>query len=161
MRLEGKTALITGATSGIGEETARAFAREGASLLLTGRSTERGERLREELAGIDTAFVSAELGTAAVAQSLVEETVRRFGRIDVLVNSAGVARHATVPETTDELWEDTITVNVHAVFYLSRAAVPLLRARGGGAILNIASDWGLVGGERAVAYCASKGAVVP
>ena len=160
MRLEGKTALITGATSGIGEETARAFAREGASLLLTGRSTERGERLREELSGVDTAFVSAELGTAAVAQSLVDETVRRFGRIDVLVNSAGVARHATVPETTDELWEDTITVNVHAVFYLCRAAVPVMIGAGGGVIVNVASTWGLVGAERTAAYCASKGAVI-
>ena len=73
--------------------------------------------------------------------------MRRFGRIDVLVNSAGVARHATVPETTDELWEDTITVNVHAVFYLSRAAVPVMVEAGGGVIVNVASTWGLVGAE--------------
>ena len=122
MGLAGKTALVTGATSGIGAETARAFAREGATVVLTGRSSERGERLLAEL-DTEATFIQSELGTSAAADSLVSATVLRFGRLDVLVNSAGVVYHETVPETSDAHWEETMAINVSAVFYLSRAAV--------------------------------------
>ena len=93
MGFEGKGVLITGATSGIGAQCARAFAREGAKLVLTGRSTERGEAIAAELAGCDATFVRSDLGTAAAADALILESVERLGRLDVLVNSAGVIHH--------------------------------------------------------------------
>lgn len=162
MGLAGKAVLVTGATSGIGAQCARAFAREGAKLLLTGRSAERGEALAAELAGGDAraCFVPGELGSADAADVLVAECVDRLGSLDVLVNSAGVIHHRNAPETSDEEWEETIAVNLSAVFYLSRAAVREMVPAGGGVIVNIASTWGIVAGERVAAYCASKGAVI-
>ncbi len=160
MGLEGKGVLITGATSGIGEQCARAFAREGAKLVLSGRSAERGETLAAELAGSGATFIRSGLGTSAAADALVAESVGRLGRLDVLVNSAGVIHHRSVPETSDEEWEDTIAVNLSAVFYLSRAAVREMVPAGGGVIVNVASTWGVVAGEGVAAYCASKGAVI-
>ena len=160
MDLEGKGALITGATSGIGAQCARAFAREGMKLVLTGRSAARGEAMVAERSGCDATFVRSELGTAADADALVASSVRRLGRLDVLVNSAGVIHHRNAPETSDAQWEETIAVNLSAVFYLSRAAVREMVPRGGGVIVNVASTWGIVAGERVAAYCASKGAVI-
>ena len=160
MELEGRSALITGATSGIGAECARAFAREGAKLVLTGRNAERGEALVEELAGGDAVFVGSDLSAGAGVESLVSECVARFGRLDVLVNSAGVVHHRNVPETSDAQWEETVAVNLSAVFYLCRAAVREMVPRGGGVIVNVASTWGIVAGEGVAAYCASKGAVI-
>ena len=160
MGFEGKGVLITGATSGIGAQCARAFAREGAKLVLAGRSTERGEAIAAELAGCDATFVHNELGAAAAADALVAESIDRLGRLDVLVNSAGVIHHRNAPRTSDEQWEETIAVNVSAVFYLSRAAVRVMSPAGGGSIVNIASTWGMVAGENVAAYCASKGAVI-
>ncbi len=95
-----------------------------------------------------------------MADWLVEETVAQFGGLDVVVNSAGMVHHADALETSDELWRQHMALNVDALFYLSRAAVQRMKAQGGGAIVNISSEWGLVGAERAVAYCASKGAVI-
>ena len=161
MGLAGKAALVTGATSGIGAQCARAFAREGAKLMLTGRNAGRGEALAAELGGGGNAcFARSELGTAAAADALVAECVGRLGSLDVLVNSAGVVHHRNVPETSDAQWEETIAVNLSAVFYLSRAAVREMVPRGGGVIVNIASTWGIVAGESVAAYCASKGAVI-
>ena len=160
MGLEGRSVLITGATSGIGAQCARAFAREGAKLVLTGRSAERGEALAAELAGSGATFIRSELGSAAAADALIADSVRCLGGLDVLINSAGVVHHRNVPETSDEEWEETIAVNLSAVFYLSRAAVREMVPAGGGVIVNIASTWGIVAGEGVAAYCASKGAVI-
>ena len=159
MVLAGKTALVTGATSGIGAETARVFAREGATIVLTGRNTERGERLLGEL-DTEAVFIRSELGTSSAADSLVSATLQRFGRLDVLVNNAGVVYHETVPDTSDAHWEETMATNVSAVFYLSRAAVREMIPAGGGIIVNVTSTLGLVGFERTAAYCASKAAVI-
>ena len=162
MGLAGKAVLVTGATSGIGAQCARAFAGEGAKLMLTGRNAERGEALAAELAGGDACacFEPSELGSADTADMLVAECVDKLGSLDVLVNSAGVIHHRNAPETSDEEWEETIAVNLSAVFYLSRAAVREMVPAGGGVIVNIASTWGIVAGERVAAYCASKGAVI-
>ena len=83
-----------------------------------------------------------------------------MGGLDILVNSAGVVYHHTVPNTTDDVWQETMSINVDAVFYLSRAAVIGMLERGGGVIVNVASNWGLVGAAQTAAYCASKGAVI-
>jgi NAD(P)-dependent dehydrogenase (short-subunit alcohol dehydrogenase family) len=160
--LEGKVALITGATSGIGAATARRFAAAGARLMLSGRDQARGQSVLDSLGGGDevATFLPGDVTDSAFCNRLVEATVKRFGRLDIVVNSAGVYRGGTAAETSDSLWREILAVNVDGVFFMSRAAVPVMKGQGGGAIVNIASDWGLVGGRQAVAYCASKGAVV-
>ncbi len=154
--------LVTGATSGIGTAIAREFAALGYGVMLAGRDEVRGAALRGELenGGARVSAWYGDLGAPAAARALMAATAAALGGLDVLVNNAGIIHRATAEETSERQWRETMAVNLDAVFFLSRAAVPLLRERGGGAILNIASDWGLVGGARAVAYCASKGAVV-
>ncbi len=162
MRLKGKTALVTGATAGIGEACAKLFAAEGASVLMSGRDQARGDAVLSAIkdAGGTAEFVAADLRDAGACDALVEETVKRLGRIDVLVNNAGILYSAPAAETTDEQWADTFAVNVTAVFQLARAALNKMIAQGSGAIVNIASESGLNGEPGLSAYCASKGAVV-
>jgi len=156
--LKGKTVLVTGATSGIGAAIAQAAAEAGAKLMLSGRSEERGEAMRRAC-GPDTVFVATELGKKGAADRLLGTAVAAFGRLDVLVNNAGIIFRGTVDQTTDEQWAETIAVNVTAVFELCRAGVRQMKRQGGGTIVNVGSDWSLVGGANAFAYCASKGAV--
>jgi len=160
-RFEGKAALVTGATAGIGEATALALAGEGAHLLLTGRDKARGDAVLAAVrkAGAEAVFEVADIRDPASAGRLVAATVERFGRLDVLVNNAGVIFRHRADTCTDEEWAAVMDTNVTAVFRMCRAAIPQMRSQGGGAIVNIASDWALVGGRNAFAYCASKGAV--
>ena len=162
MRLDGKVVLVTGATSGIGAAIAEACAVAGATLMLTGRSAERGNLAlkRAQDYGARAQFLAGNLSEPHWPDDIVAETAKRLGRLDVLINNAGIIYRGTVADCSDVEWDDIIAVNMTAVFRLSRAAVRRMRAQGGGAIVNIASDWGLVGGRNAFAYCASKGAVV-
>jgi len=157
-----RIALVTGATSGIGAAIARELAAAGHAVMLAGRDAARGNAVRDELAqaGSPAALWLGALGASAACAALMAETVAAFGGLDVLVNNAGLIHRASAEVTSDAQWRETMALNLDAVFYLSRAAVPVMRARGGGAIVNIASDWGLVGAPGAAAYCASKGAVV-
>jgi NAD(P)-dependent dehydrogenase (short-subunit alcohol dehydrogenase family) len=155
--LTGKIALITGATAGIGAATARLFAQRGASLLLTGRNEAAGQALAAELGAY---FAPADITAPETPQKLMDEAVQKFGRLDVLVNNAGLLFRGDAEACTDAQWDALIAVNVTALFRMSRAAVAVMRAQGGGAIINVASDWGLVAAQQAVAYGASKGAVV-
>ncbi len=155
--LTGKVALITGASAGIGMAAARLFAQRGAKVMLSGRNAQAGAALAAELGG---EFLAVDVTAPGAAAQLVEWAVCRHGRLDVLVNNAGILFQGDAQDCTDAQWDMTLAVNVTAVFRLSRAAVPVMAAQGGGAIVNVASDWGLVGADRAVAYGASKGAVV-
>ncbi len=162
MRLKDKATLITGATAGIGEACAKLFAQEGAKVLMSGRDQARGDVVLEAIhqAGGTAEFITGDLRENGVCDKLVAETVARYGRIDVLVNNAGILYSAPAAETTDEQWSDTFAVNVTAVFQLARAALKAMIAQGGGSIVNIASESGLNGEPGLTAYCASKGAVV-
>lgn len=162
MAFRDKVVLVTGGTSGIGAAIGRAFGAAGASVLLSGRDRGRGESVASQItqAGGVAAFTAADLAGKDVGGRLVQEVLDRFGRLDVLVNSAGIIYRATAEETTDAQWQRTIAVNLSAAFRISRAAIPAMRRQGGGAIVNVASDWALVGGRKAVAYCASKGGLV-
>jgi meso-butanediol dehydrogenase/(S,S)-butanediol dehydrogenase/diacetyl reductase len=162
MKHGGKTALVTGATSGIGAAIALELAAGGYAVMLAGRDGARAAAMEERVAaaGGRAATWLGDLAEPGACRALVAATVERLGGLDLLVNNAGIIHYGSAEETTNAIWAETLAVNLDAVFYLSRAALPALRARGGGVIVNIASDWGLVGGRRAVAYCASKGAVV-
>lgn len=158
----GRVILITGASSGIGAALAAVFAAPGHVLALSGRDRKRGRLVAGQARkkGCEARFIPADLRDPDQCNALVSETLGRFGHIDVLVNNAGILHRAAADRTTNEQWYETMRVNLDAVFFLSRAVVPGMREQGGGQIINIASDWGLVGGARAAAYCASKGGVV-
>jgi len=162
MDFSGTAVLVTGGTSGIGAAIARAFGDAGAAVLLTGRDGTRGSQVAADIAsdGGTAEFLAADITDKGTCGHLVDVMLDRFARLDVLVNNAGIIHRADAEETTDEQWNETIAVNLTAAFRMSRAAIPAMRKQGGGAIVNIASDWALVGGKRGVAYCASKGGLL-
>ena len=158
MMLGGKVALITGATGGIGRAVAQEFAKEGAQLVLTGRAAQDLALVASGLA-TEAVTVSLDLTGHGAAEAAVEAATSRWGRLDVVVNNAGILIPGAATECTDEDWERTFALNVTALFRLSRAAVRVMQGHSGGAIVNVASDWALVGARGALAYAASKGAV--
>jgi len=162
MRLEGRVAIITGAGRGIGRATAELFAREGAGVVLAARSV---DELDEGVAAIEAAGgkavgVPTDVRDAAQVQRLVQAALDRFGRIDVLFNNAGVARHGYVLDTTEEDWDLTFDVNVKGVFLCTKAVLPYLIAQHSGKIINVSSGAGLRGSAWKAAYSASKFAVI-
>src|SRR5579862_7790253 len=162
MRLHNKVALITGGTSGIGEAAALLFSREGARVAIAGRSPERGHRVVNaiEQAGAQVIFLECDVRSAEHCRHAVEQTITAFGRLDVLFNNAGVYYPHTALDCTEEEWDLQIDINLKGTFLMSKYALPPMIAQGGGVIINNSSGWGLVGGDAAVAYCASKGGVV-
>lgn len=163
MRLKDRVCLISGSTSGIGAATARAFAAEGAVLVLTGRDEGRGSEVAtacRELGAPDVLFAAADVTAAAEVDELVAAAVDRHGRIDVLFNNAGTIGDGTVATTSPQDFRRVMDVNLHGQFLFAHAVVPVMQRQGRGVIVNTASDWGLVAGREAVAYCCSKAAVV-
>jgi NAD(P)-dependent dehydrogenase (short-subunit alcohol dehydrogenase family) len=162
MRLAGKVAIISGAASGMGAEEARLFAREGAKVVLADVLEPEGKQIAEEItaAGGEALFVRTDVTSEADWQAVVEATVARFGRLDILVNNAGLSSTAAGGHLDTEGWHRIMAVNATGVFLGTKAAIPALRAAGGGAIVNISSIMGFVGSEGGhPAYHASKGAV--
>jgi NAD(P)-dependent dehydrogenase (short-subunit alcohol dehydrogenase family) len=157
MRLENKVALITGGTSGIGKTTVELFAAEGAKVAFTGRRSELGAQVASQTGAH---FIHADHRLMQDCQSSVDETVAKYGRIDILFNNAGIVVSGTAETTTEEDWADTMQLNVTAVWRMSKLVIPIMRAQGGGVIINNASDWAFIGAPEVVAYCTSKGAVV-
>jgi NAD(P)-dependent dehydrogenase (short-subunit alcohol dehydrogenase family) len=162
LALEGRVAIITGAASGIGRASALLFAREGAAVVAVDLQREAGEELAREIgeAGGRCVFHYGDVTRAENCEAAVRRTVEEFGALHVLFNNAGIIRRASVSDLSEEGWDRVMAVNVKSAFLMSRFAIPAMVRTGGGAIVNSASGWGLVGGPRAVAYCASKGAVV-
>ena len=160
--LTGKRALITGGASGIGRATALLFAREGAAVAVVDVDQANGQAVVRTIVddGGQAIFVRCDVTQARDCQRAVQQTVSELGGLDVLFNNAGIIRRASVLETSEEEWDRVMAVNVKSVFLLSKYAIPIMAQAGGGVIINTASGWGLVGGRKAAAYCASKGAVV-
>lgn len=161
MRLDGRIAAITGGTRGIGLGIAQAFLREGASVVLNGRSQDKGDQAVAELGGNGkVSFVRGDVTRKEDVERLVAETVERHGRIDILVNNAGGASApAPIAETSDEEWDLVMKWNVYSTFWGTRAALPHMTGRGHGRIINISSVEGKHGKPVLTAYVAAKHAV--
>ncbi len=160
-RLSGKVALITGGGTGIGRAIAVAFAREGANVALAGRRLEKLKEVAGEVKkqGAGAKAIKCDVTRARDAERAVRETAKQFGKLDVLVNNAGILSVATVDGISEAEWDRVMTVNVKGPFLMSRAALKEFRKAGGGAIVNIGSVLGLVAMKDRAAYCASKGGV--
>jgi NAD(P)-dependent dehydrogenase (short-subunit alcohol dehydrogenase family) len=149
--------IVTGGSKGIGLAIARAFLERGMQVTITGRSKGDLDRAVAQLgAGDRLRAVAADVRDAAAAKAVVDETVRAFGGLDVLVNNAGVGKFASVADMSPEAWRDVIDTNLTGVFYCTHAALPELRKRGGGYIVNISSLAGKNSFTGGAAYCASK-----
>jgi len=162
MRLQDKVALITGGTSGIGEATAILFAKEGAKIAVTGRNQTRGNAITEQITknGGHAVFTALDVRKNNDCRLAVDEILRALGRIDILFNNAGVFYPHTTLDCSEEEWDEQIDINLKGTFLMSKAVLPHMIERGSGVIINNSSGWGIVGGDAAVAYCASKGGVV-
>jgi NAD(P)-dependent dehydrogenase (short-subunit alcohol dehydrogenase family) len=163
MKLEGRVAIVTGATSGIGEASARLFAEEGARVIVTGRNEARGRSIVAAIgaAGGQAVFVRADVRLADDCARVVEETLSAFGgRLDILFNNAGVYHPHNAIDCTEEEWDATVDSSLKGAWLMSKYALPTMIAQGRGVIINQASGWGIQGGDEAVAYCAAKGGLV-
>ena len=161
--LKGKVALVTGGSSGIGLAVSERFLKEGARVMIAGRSQEKCEHALGALHKVADpqrmGFVCGDVSRGADAQHMVAEVVGRLARIDILVNSAGVYLAKRAEETTETEWDRIMDINLKGVFLCSRAVYPHFKKQGGGVIINISSDAGLIGNTNCAAYCASKGGV--
>ena len=161
MKLTGKVAIITGATSGIGKATALLFADEGAGLVITGRRVDLGKAVEAECRqrGARCVFVEADHTRAEDCQKVVDAALREFGQIDILFNNAGIVTSGTAETTEESVWRETMELNVTAVWRMSKLVLPQMKKQGRGVIVNNGSDWSVVAGRDAFPYVVSKGAV--
>ncbi|RIW15179.1 SDR family oxidoreductase [Algoriphagus lacus] len=162
MKLEGKSIIVTGATSGMGKAIAELFIREGASVILSGRDTERGLDLVKSLNefGKKAVFVKGDISKPEVNARLVSEALRHFGKLDIIVTNAGNLGIGSVTDISLEEWDYTLATNLNSVFYLSRFAIPELKKTGKGVILINSSIAAFKSFPNHAAYCASKAALV-
>ena len=160
-RLEGKSAVVTGAASGIGAATARRFTREGARLLLADVNEDGVAEVARELGGekAGVAYRRVDVTDMMQVAAMMQAAVDTHGRLDIVFNNAGIGAYAKTPDMDPAVWHQIIDVDLHSVFYGCRAAIPLLRSAGGGAIINTASISGLFGDYGLGAYNAAKAAV--
>jgi 2-hydroxycyclohexanecarboxyl-CoA dehydrogenase len=160
-RLDGKVAAVTGGASGIGEATVRRFVAEGASVAFCDRDGERGRRVAADLeaAGAKVAFTQADVGSEGACIAFVDGAARGFGRLDILVNNAGIRKYETVDQASAASWNEILNVNLLSYAFCAKAAVPLMRRAGGGAIVNVASVRSVVAGGGNLQYDTTKAAI--
>ena len=160
-RLNGKVAAVSGGASGIGEATVRRFVTEGAKVAFADRDVERGKRVAAEIeaSGGQVAFVEAHVEREAEAAAFVRKAAERFGRLDVLVNNAGVRLYHTVEEASAESWDEILGVNLKGYAFCAKAAIPLIRQAGGGSIVNVASVRSVTSIGKTTQYDTTKAAV--
>jgi NAD(P)-dependent dehydrogenase (short-subunit alcohol dehydrogenase family) len=160
-RLEGKVAAITGGASGIGEATVRRFAAEGATVAFGDRDGERGTRIEAELkaAGYNVAFTQVDVGTEAACLNFVNGAAATFGKLDILVNNAGIRKYEKAEEASAAAWNEILDVNLKSFAFCAKAAVPLMRKNGSGAIVNLASVRSVVAGGGNLLYDTTKAAI--
>ena len=161
-RFAGKVTAVTGGASGIGEAAVRRFIEDGARVAFADRDAERGRRIAAELEsqGATVHFVEADMGKEADAAGFIETAAARFDRLDVLVNNTGIRRYQAVTEASKESWDEMLAVNLLSYALCSRAAIPVMAAAGGGAIVNVASIRSLIAGPKCVQYDTTKAAVL-
>ncbi|WP_181833221.1 SDR family oxidoreductase [Bacillus taeanensis] len=156
--MERKVAIITGASDGLGKGTAKVFAHNGWNVVIAARTKENLEKVASELqdAEGDVLAVATDVSDHEQVQYLVEQTIETFGKVDVLINSAGIDYPGSIEELTAEQWNKVIGVNLNGVFYTSKAVFPHMKQQNSGYIINISSVAGRKGWPNATAYCASK-----
>ena len=161
-KLDGRTAIITGGTSGMGRGIAELFAAEGASVVIGGRDPGRGREVVEGIAasGGAAAFVAGDIATVEANQELVDTAIEQFGGVDIVVPNAGMLGNGSVLDAPLDVWRQTIDVNLNAVYYLIKLAAPVMLERGGGSIVVNGSIAAFTAFPNHPAYCASKGALV-
>lgn len=162
MLLDQKTAIVTGGAGGIGQATAKAMAAEGARVAVVDLDLAAAQAVVDEIVatGGDALAIAADVSDVESVARAVRAVHDAFGRIDILFNNAGIIRRTTVLETSPEEWDLVMAVNVRSIYLMSREVIPIMAEHGGGAIVNTGSGWGMKGGDNAISYCASKGAVV-
>jgi len=161
MKLKGKVAIVTGASKGIGRAIAGAYAREGASVVLASRSMDLLETSAREIkqAGGEALAVSVDIRNVESINDLVKKTVDQYGRLDLLVNNAGITMGGPSEDLAPEAWRTALETDLFGVFFASQAAARIMMPQGGGGIINISSINGILAAPRRAAYCASKAAV--
>lgn len=161
MRLEGKTALITGGGEGIGKATALMFCREGAKVGITGRTKEKLDQVVQEASGNgEIVAFPGDVSKEQDVKKTVDAFIDRFGKIDVLFNNAGILNTGTVETASEEDWKKLIDINVNGTFLVTRHVIPHMKKNGGGSVINNSSVLGFIGCPNSIAYNTSKGAIM-
>jgi NAD(P)-dependent dehydrogenase (short-subunit alcohol dehydrogenase family) len=161
-RVDGKVVIVTGGATGIGRGISEVLAREGACVVIASRSEERGREAAQAIldSGGEARFVPTDITSEDDCRGVVEKAVGRYGKLDALVNNAGIFPRATLEDTTSELWDHIMAVNLKGAFFCCKYAVPQIRKQGGGSIVNIGSANAYVGGANLFAYSVAKGGLI-
>ena len=158
--LKGKTALVTGSTSGIGLGIAKVLAQQGVNIVLNGFGDHEGPQAEIQALGVKTAYHGADMSKPAEIEAMMAFAAEKFGRVDILVNNAGIQHVARVENFPPERWDAIIAINLSSAFHTTRLALPAMQQAGWGRVINVASVHGLVGSAEKAAYVAAKHGIV-
>ncbi len=162
MRLEGRVSIVTGGANGIGRAICEVFAREGATVVISDIDVERGEEVLNNIKEIspDSFFMKTDVSKEEEMKALIEKTVERFGKIDIMVNNAGIHHMGPITSLTEDIIDRLFAVNVKGTIWGMKYSIPYMLEKGKGVIINLSSMSGIVGHPNAALYCATKGAIL-